>query len=103
MSDNKVPAKMPLKDPELTNSTTLNGDGVDEEKAESESPPPEKSIPPEEGVAGWMCIFGAFFSITASFGFLNACVSPNQRWRHQSNPRNTAGLVFSRLTTSRTF
>lgn len=78
MSDN-----MPLKDPELLDSTTLNGNGVDEEKAEAATPPPEKEIspekeiPPEEGVAGWMCIFGAFFSIAASFGFLNACVSPN--------------------------
>ena len=78
MSDDKVAAKMPLKDPELADSTTLNGNGVDEEKAEAETPPPEKEIPPEEGVAGWMCIFGAFFSIAASFGFLNACVSPNQ-------------------------
>ena len=78
MSDDRVAANMPLKDPELLDSTTLNGNGVDEEKAEAENPPPEKEIPPEEGVAGWMCIFGAFFSIAASFGFLNACVSPNQ-------------------------
>lgn len=77
MSENRVAANMPLKDPERLDSSTLNSNGVDEEKAEAETPPPEKAIPPEEGVAGWMCIFGAFFSIAASFGFLNACVSPN--------------------------
>lgn len=78
MFDEKEAANMPLKEPELADITTLNGNGVDEEKAEAEKPPPEKQeIPPEEGVAGWMCIFGAFFAIAASFGFLNACVSPN--------------------------
>ena len=77
MSDHIVAANMSLEDRELAYSTTLNGNGVDEEKAEAENPPPKKEIPPEEGVAGWMCIFGAFFSIAASFGFLNACVSPN--------------------------
>ena len=81
MSDDNVPAKMPLKDPELADSATLNGNGVDEEKAEAENPPPKKEIPPEEGVAGWMCIFGSFFAIAASFGFLNACVSPNQNMK----------------------
>lgn len=78
MSDDTAGAKMPLKDSELADSMTLNGNGVDEEKAEAETPPPKKELPPEEGLAGWMCIFGAFFSIAASFGFLNACVSPNQ-------------------------
>ena len=78
MSQEKVADKMPLKDPELADSTTLNGIGVDEEKAEAEKPPPKKEIPPEEGFAGWMCIVGSFFAIAASFGFLNACVCPNQ-------------------------
>ena len=77
MSDHKVAAKMPLNDPKLADSRTLNGNGVDEENTEAENPSPKKEIPPEEGVAGWMCIFGAFFAIAASFGFLNACVSPN--------------------------
>ena len=81
MSDDKVADNVPPKDPELLDSATLNGNGVDEEKAEPETPPSEKEIPPkippEEGVAGWMCIVGAFFSVAASFGFLNACVSPN--------------------------
>ena len=76
MSDDKGSDNVPLKDPELLDSTTLNGNGVDEEKAEAENPPPEREIPPEEGVPGWMCIFGSFFSMMASFGFLNACVSP---------------------------
>ena len=77
MSDDKVADDVPLKDPELHDSTNPNGNGVDEEKAEAENSPPKKEIPPEEGVAGWMCIFGSFFSMMASFGFLNACVSPN--------------------------
>ena len=77
MSDAKVAAKVPMNDSDLPDSTTHNSDGADEEKAEAESPPPEKVIPPEEGVAGWMCIFGSFFAIAASFGFLNACVSPS--------------------------
>ena len=77
MSNDKVAANVPPKDPEPFDSTTLNSNGVDEEKAEAESPPPEKEIPPEEGWAGWLCILGSFFSIMASFGFLNACVSPN--------------------------
>ena len=67
----------PIKDPEPRDSMTLNSNRVDEEKAETESPPPEKELPPEEGWAGWLCILGSFFSIMASFGFLNACVSPN--------------------------
>ena len=79
MSDDKMAANAPLDDPELPDSRTptLNGNGVDVEKAEAESPPPEKELPPEEGWAGWLCILGSFFSIMASFGFLNACVSPN--------------------------
>ncbi|KAK0511106.1 hypothetical protein JMJ35_006658 [Cladonia borealis] len=72
MSDGKVAANVPPKDPEPFDSTTLNSNGVDEEKAEAESPSPEKEIPPEEGWAGWLCILGSFFSIMASFGFLNA-------------------------------
>ena len=77
MSDHIVAANMSLEHRELADSTTLDGNGFDEENAEAENPPPKKEIPPEEGVAGWMCIFRAFFSIAASFGFLNACVSPN--------------------------
>ncbi len=76
MSDDKVAAKMSLKDPELADSTTLNGNGVDEEKAEVENLPPKKEISLEEGLAGWIYIFGTFFLIAASFGFL--CVSLNQ-------------------------
>ena len=77
MSNNKFIANMPSQDPELIESTILNGNGIDEKAAEAENSPPEKEIPPEEGVAGWMSILGAFFSIAASFGFLNACVSPH--------------------------
>ena len=78
MSDEKLPAESPLKDSDLADSTTLNGNGVDEEKAEPETPPAKPEIPPEEGLPGWMTIAGAFFAVMASFGFLNACVSPIQ-------------------------
>lgn len=81
MSDDSVDAKTPRKDADLADSTTLNGDTVDEEKAVAVNPPPKNEIPPEEGVAGWMCIFGSFFAITASFGFLNACVSPKSKMK----------------------
>ena len=46
MSHEKVPDEMLLKDPELADSTTLNGIGVDEEKAEAAKPPPKKEVPP---------------------------------------------------------
>lgn len=33
------------------------------------------SLPPEEGVKGWLCVIGSFLTLFGSFGFLNACVS----------------------------
>jgi hypothetical protein len=32
----------------------------------------ETSLPPEEGVQGWTCVFGSFLALFCTFGFLNA-------------------------------
>ena len=109
MSDPKIADKMAPHDSELADTTTLNGLPNDEEKAEVESPPPEKvpaapQIPPEEGLRGWMCITGAFFSIMASFGFLNAYVSSYLYRKENGLTFGTlTGSVFSKLITKRPF
>lgn len=53
----------------------------------------EKALPLEGGVRGWLCALGAFFSLFATFGFLNAYVNApgslplltKQNWRFPDN------------------
>lgn len=37
-------------------------------------PVEEPTIPPEEGVKGWLTVAGSFCALFSSFGFLNAYV-----------------------------
>lgn len=41
-------------------------------KIEGNVPGDEPTLPPEEGVRGWMCVVGSFMALFATFGFLNA-------------------------------
>lgn len=65
-------------DPKISRTETDSGRTNIETDTEinvaGKEPSAVAALPPEEGIKGWLCVFGSFLTLFCTFGFLNAYV-----------------------------
>ena len=86
-STSDTPASDPMSLTEGSDNNTVPESTATFPKADEpdkiEEGPEQKNdaptMPPEEGIQGWLCVVGSLSCLFCSFGFLNAYVLPNSR------------------------